>query len=122
MSYYDDWVDPGGIFRSPWPKGTASIPVDNCAKCPLCERDDIPKDLFSKHHLVPKSRGGKKGEKVPICQDCHSSIHRFFTNRELEEKLNTVESLQAEPAFAKHLAWLRKRPGRQQFKPIRRKR
>jgi len=113
MGYYDDWVDPGGTFRTSHPKGTVTL-----HSCPLCERDDCA--TMSKHHLVPKSRGGHR--RVPICQDCHSTIHRFFDNKTLETTLNSVEALQAEPEFAKYLTWIRKRPGTRRFRPKRKKR
>jgi hypothetical protein len=119
MGYYDDWVDPGGTFRTPRPKGTVTVRTE-LYSCPLCERDDCIE--MSKHHLVPKSRGGKGDVKLPICQDCHSTIHKFFDNRTLETTLNTVESLQEHPGFAKYLAWVRRRPGTRRYRPKRRKR
>ena len=71
--------------------------------CPLCGRE-VSK--VSDHHLTPKSRGGK--EILPICLDCHKSIHAFFTNKELEDKFNTVEILLSDEKFSKHIKWLSK--------------
>lgn len=71
--------------------------------CPLCGRE-VSK--VSDHHLIPKSRGGQ--ETLPICLDCHKSIHAFFTNKELEDKFNTVENLLGDEKFAKHIKWLSK--------------
>lgn len=73
--------------------------------CPLCSRKDLP--VLSDHHLTPKSRGGKIT--LPICQDCHRSIHAFFTNKELEDTYHTVEALLSHEKFAKHIKWLSKR-------------
>ncbi len=81
--------------------------------CILCERDV---ERFSKHHLTPASRGGK--ETVPICEDCHSSIHRFFTNIELERVYNTVEKLLEHEDFKKHIKWLSKQPIETKFKTL----
>ena len=121
MSYYEEWVEPCALFRhGTQPKGSKAM--DDYATCPLCERDDIPVGYFSDHHLIPKSRGGRHGPTVPICADCHSTVHRFFDNKELEKELNTVESLQAHPVMVKHLAWQKKRPGYRRYKPVRRKR
>lgn len=79
--------------------------------CPLCERDVLE---LSAHHLVPKSRGGRETE--PICLDCHRMIHTLFDNKRLGKELCTVEALQAEPSFAKYLAWIAKRPGDRRYR------
>jgi len=80
--------------------------------CPLCQREGIPR--FSDHHLVPKSRGGKV--LLPVCLDCHRSIHAFFTNRELADQYNTVEALWAHEGFAQHLRWLRKQDPQRRYR------
>ncbi|PIE05490.1 MAG: hypothetical protein CSA75_04470 [Sorangium cellulosum] len=79
--------------------------------CPLCKRKV---SVTSDHHLVPKSRGGRKTE--PVCLDCHGMIHTLFDNKQLERDLNTVEALQAEPRFAKYLAWVSKRSAARRHK------
>jgi len=83
--------------------------------CPLCGRE-VPK--VSDHHLVPKSRGGR--ETLPICLDCHKSVHAFFTNKELETTYNTVESLLADESFGKHIKWLSKQDSNRRYKTKRR--
>jgi hypothetical protein len=60
----------------------------------------------SDHHLVPKCRGGK--EKLPICCDCHRTIHAFFSNKQLEKEYNTVDSLLADERMKRAIAWLSK--------------
>ncbi len=68
---------------------------------------------MSDHHLVPKSRGGDHRDVVTICHDCHDAIHEMFTNKELAERLASVEALLAEERFARHARWLAKqRPDR----------
>lgn len=79
--------------------------------CPLCGRE-VPE--VSDHHLTPKSRGGQ--ETLPICLDCHKSIHAFFTNKELEDKFNTVENLLGDEKFAKHIKWLSKQDPTRSFR------
>lgn len=79
--------------------------------CPLCGRE-VSK--VSDHHLIPKSRGGQ--ETLPICLDCHKSIHAFFTNKELEDKFNTVENLLSDEKFAKHIKWLSKQDPTRRFR------
>jgi hypothetical protein len=71
-------------------------------------------EQVSDHHLIPKSRGGQ--ETIPICLDCHKSIHAFFTNKELESSFNSVESLLTNDKFANHIKWLSKQPANQRFK------
>lgn len=64
----------------------------------------------SDHHLVPKSRGGKAT--LAICRDCHRAVHAVFTNKELEQQFNTVESLLAHEAFRRMVTFIaRQDPG-----------
>ena len=78
--------------------------------CPLCGRDGV---RASDHHLVPRSRGGTHEDTVRICTDCHDAIHEMFTNKELAERLGSVEALLADERFARHARWLsRQKPGR----------
>lgn len=66
--------------------------------CVLCKRE---KEL-TKHHLIPKTlhkRYRKKfgklrlKETVDVCDDCHSQIHKLFTEKELALEYNTLELL-----------------------------
>ena len=85
--------------------------VSEVGRCPLCERDDVK---MSDNHLVPKSRGGKQTE--AICNACHRQIHALYDNKTLEQGLNTVEALVAEPQFQTFLAWIRKQPAGRKFR------
>ncbi len=73
--------------------------------CALCGRQVRH---VSKHHLIPKSEGGR--EVVPLCQPCHKTLHSFFTNQTLLKELHTIDQLRAEPEIARYLAWIRKQP------------
>ncbi|WP_017731713.1 HNH endonuclease [Nafulsella turpanensis] len=75
-------------------------------QCALCERFVR---LVSMHHLVPKQKGGKHGETVPLCQPCHSTIHYTFSNTELAGLFNSVAALQQAPRMEKYLNWIRRR-------------
>jgi hypothetical protein len=77
--------------------------------CPLCRRLVEDPCFLSDHHLVPRSRGGRATQ-IPICLDCHLQIHAMYANKQLEEELNSVETLLADPMFVKFLAWIAKRP------------
>lgn len=82
--------------------------------CPLCNRE-VPH--CSDHHLTPRSRGGT--ETLPLCLDCHKSVHAFFTNKELEDKYNTVEELLGDEKFAKHILWLSKQDANRRYRTVR---
>ena len=63
------------------------------------------------HHLTPKSQGGR--ETVLICQECHSAIHGLYTNKELQEKFDTVSALKCSLPFRKAAAFISKQdPGK----------
>ena len=75
-------------------------------KCTLCERE-IPEEYRGKHHLTPRAKGGD--ETIIVCTDCGNQIHMLFTNNELRDLYNTVESLKAHPAMRKWIKWVQKK-------------
>lgn len=77
------------------------------AACPLCGR---PNHKPSDHHLVPKARGGKVTE--TICQDCHTAIHKTFSNKELAREYATIEALLSHAEFAKLVQFIAGQDGR----------
>jgi phosphotransferase system HPr-like phosphotransfer protein len=72
----------------------------------------------TEHHFLPKSRGGKGEDKKAICVDCHSAIHAFFDNKELESQYNTSEMtpdsvikiMMADERFGKAIQFIAKQP------------
>src|ERR1043165_9165358 len=92
------------------PKPPALQPV-TCSEheraCELCLRHVSG---ISQHHLVPRSEGG--AATIALCAACHSTLHRFFTNRTLARELNTIEALRRTPEVERYLAWVRKQPDR----------
>ena len=78
--------------------------------CPLCERQIPPGAKASRHHLVPKLKGGAKKPTVRLHQICHSAIHARFSEAELARRLSNPESLRAEPELARFLEWVRTKP------------
>jgi hypothetical protein len=77
--------------------------------CPVCMRP-VPASRMTAHHL--KTRSKYKGDPQLtelMCRECHSYIHRLFTNKELQvdEALGTVEGLLAHPEYAKAVAWIK---------------
>lgn len=89
--------------RGPPPPGPAPT-------CPLCDRPIPPGAQSSRHHLVPKLKGGAKLGTVYLHQLCHSAIHARFSEAEIARRLADVDSLKADPALAEFLAWVRTKP------------
>ncbi|MEM9887832.1 MAG: HNH endonuclease [Bacteroidota bacterium] len=77
-------------------------------KCPLCDRE-LGEINISKHHLVPKSKGGTFGETVLLHNICHQKIHSVFTEKELKEDYNSVAKLRAHEQINKFVKWVRKK-------------
>jgi hypothetical protein len=80
------------------------------AICPLCDRPIPPEARSSRHHLVPRLKGGTHLGTARLHQVCHSAIHARFTEAELARRLSDIESLKAEPEIARFLAWVRTKP------------
>jgi 5-methylcytosine-specific restriction protein A len=75
-------------------------------ECALCNR---LVSTVSWHHLLPKAEGGKHTETVPLCQPCHSTIHRTFTNRQLAKQYSKMEELKKAPELQPYLEWIKTR-------------
>lgn len=82
--------------------------------CELCERTV---STTSRHHLIPRTVHSNKWFKkrftreemngtVDLCRDCHSQIHRFFSEKELGRNYNSIEKLRAEPKVQQFVKWL----------------
>jgi hypothetical protein len=73
--------------------------------CSLCEREV---SYITYHHLTPKAEGGKHAEQVPLCQPCHSTIHRTYSNKELAKGFNTLQILKTSEKLQNYLTWIKK--------------
>lgn len=78
--------------------------------CPLCERPIPPQAKSSRHHLVPRLKGGTHRGTVRLHQICHSAIHARFSETELANRLTNIESLKADPEIAAFIAWVKTKP------------
>ena len=76
--------------------------------CPICGRV-LGERHISKHHLIPKSRGGTHGPTVDLHHICHQKIHSLFTEKELAENYSTVEKIRAHEDVQKFVKWVRKK-------------
>lgn len=78
--------------------------------CPLCLRP-IPSDVpQSRHHLVPRLKGGRNGETMLLHHICHKEIHAALTESELARDYSSIDALRAHPRLSKFVSWVAKRP------------
>lgn len=78
--------------------------------CALCRRvipDEQITDpqVVQEHHLRPEERA--TSPTVMLCQPCHDQIHAVFTNDELREEYDTIESLRQSDRLSKYIEWIR---------------
>ena len=78
--------------------------------CPLCDRPIPPDVPQSRHHLIPRLKGGAKGDTVLLHAICHREIHATLTEAELARDYATIAALCAHPRLAKFVAWVARRP------------
>jgi 5-methylcytosine-specific restriction protein A len=86
-------------------EATARAQQQASTQCSLCERDV---QHTTRHHLVPREEGGRHGAIANLCQPCHSSVHRFLSNRNLAQNYSTVEALRGASELRDYLDWIRK--------------
>lgn len=89
-------------------------------KCPLCDRPLAPP--FTRHHLLPLSKGGRGTQTVLLHKICHDKIHSVFTEMELKRKYNTVISLKEHEAMDAFLKWVSKKEPQFYDRSVRKKR
>jgi len=70
------------------------------------------------HHYIPKTLHTNKLFKklfdklymkthgVDLCKDCHKTVHKFWTEKELGKEYNTKEKIINDPKFKKYLKWI----------------
>ena len=86
------------------------IPIrlaESACICPICEREIDPSQRDA-HHLIPKSKGGKRTEYLH--RICHRQIHAIFTETELATQFNTAGALKEHIEMQKFIAWVKSKP------------
>ena len=77
--------------------------------CVICDRELGDSKTISKHHLIPKSKGGKNTPTILIHNICHQKIHSVFTEKELRDEYHTVEKLKQHEEMQKFIKWVAKK-------------
>ncbi len=77
--------------------------------CVICGRELGNENTISKHHLIPKSKGGKNTPTILIHNICHQKIHSVFSENELRDEYNTVEKLITHEEMVKFIKWVSKK-------------
>lgn len=85
--------------------------------CCLCCRV-VPRRLITLHHLLPKQKGGKADDRVPLCKPCHKQVHATFANGDLARLYTTIEAIRSAPQMAKFLEWIRKQKPDRNFRTV----
>lgn len=73
--------------------------------CELCERE-VSETEF--HHFFPGKKRRKDDSGVDICLSCGDQIHLMFSNTELRNKLNNLQSLKE--AMHTYIKWIQDKP------------
>lgn len=90
--------------------------------CGLCGRP-FPPAALTRHHCLPREKGGTTDDVEMLCAQCHGMVHATFTNATLATLYPTLAQLRQAPELAAFIRWVRKQPPtrRTRNKPRRRR-
>jgi 5-methylcytosine-specific restriction endonuclease McrA len=83
--------------------------ADGEVPCGLCGRA-FPSKALTKHHCLPREKGGTREDVELLCSQCHSMVHCTYENATLAERFPTLAELRQAPELQKYIQWVRKRP------------
>lgn len=86
------------------------MPEDIPQPCILCGRNIPPQARSSRHHLVPRLKGGTHLGTVRLHQICHSAIHARYTEAEIARRLADPAALREDPELARFVTWVQTKP------------
>lgn len=89
--------------------------------CGLCGRA-FERPQLTKHHCLPRSKGGTREDVELLCSQCHSMVHCTYTNGTLAGRYATLDELRQAPELEKYIRWVRKQPPTSRSRNARRKR
>ncbi len=74
--------------------------------CAICKRKT---NKLYNHHVVPKVKGGSKGEIVKCCLTCSKQIHMLFSENELAKR--PLDEILKTDDMQNYINWVQKRKG-----------
>jgi hypothetical protein len=77
--------------------------------CGLCDRPFTRAGL-TRHHCLPREKGGTQEHIELICSQCHGMVHATFTNETLAAIYPRLSRLREAPELEGFLRWVRKQP------------
>jgi hypothetical protein len=77
--------------------------------CGLCGRA-FPRRGLTKHHCLPKEKGGTHEDVELLCGQCHSMVHCTYENTTLAGLYPSLAELRQAPELQKYIRWVRKQP------------
>jgi 5-methylcytosine-specific restriction enzyme A len=83
--------------------------VNEPVSCSLCERP-FPRERLTRHHCLPRSKGGTSEDVAMLCSQCHGMVHATYTNGTLAALYPTAAKLREAPELEGFLRWVRKQP------------
>lgn len=81
---------------------------DETLECPNCKRI-LNKKYLTKHHSIPRQKGGSHSEKIILCISCTNHLHNLYSNSLLKRKFDTLEKIINDPGMKKFGEWIGKR-------------
>ncbi|WNJ17308.1 hypothetical protein [Pontibacter sp. G13] len=83
--------------------------------CPMCQRETgltfhhlIPKKLHRRNRFKKQFTREELNQGIYICRTCHSGIHNLYDEMTLGSQYSSLESLLADSAVQRHVAWVAK--------------
>ncbi len=103
------WMKRAGIANSACSSPNNIGMKSESVPCGLCGRS-FQRSQLTKHHCLPREKGGTAEHVELICSQCHGMVHATFTNATLAKVYPTLNQLRRAPEIAGFLKWVRKQP------------
>jgi hypothetical protein len=89
--------------------------------CGLCGRA-FTRDQLTKHHCLPRQKGGTAEDVELLCSQCHGMVHATYTNGTLAGDYSSLAELRQAPELQPYIRWVRKQPPSRRTRNKRRRR
>lgn len=84
--------------------------TDSLGPCPICSRNMFKGVYVDEHHLIPKAKNGKYGDKITVHRICHEKVHSIWTEKELANHYNTAAKIIEHGEIKKFIRWVSRKP------------